>query len=94
LSPRRVVAISGSDTEEEEENVEKTHEEKDEENYEENDEENDEENEEENEEEVMAKQISQLSAMSMSDSGHEDDAKRKENVVRRGVSSASGTTAR
>jgi hypothetical protein len=78
VAPRRVVAISGSDTEEEEEN----------------DEENDEENEEENEEEVMAKQISQLSAMSMSDSGHEDDAKRKENVVRRGVSSASGTTAR
>lgn len=45
--------------------MEKTHEEK--------DEENDEKNDEENEKEVMAKQISQLSAMSMSDSGREDD---------------------
>lgn len=61
LSPRRVVAISGNDAEEEEENEE------------ENEEEKDEENEEENEEEMMAEQVSQLSTLSMSDSGREDD---------------------
>jgi hypothetical protein len=57
--------MSWSDTEEEEENVE----EKDEEKVEENDAKNDQ----ENKEEVMAEQVSQLSAMSMFESGREDD---------------------
>ncbi|EFX65990.1 hypothetical protein DAPPUDRAFT_116798 [Daphnia pulex] len=65
LSPRRVVPMLWSDTEEEEENVEEKDEEKVEENYAKNDE--------ENKEEVMAEQVSQLSVMSMFESGRKDD---------------------